>query len=100
MLSLIIIASIIAILPLYFIKKYIQYNKKYYIGITIILYCILTYLYINIFRKGDLSSYYVILQILQILLVVVAGLLLFNEKINIKKIMGIIFGIISINFLI
>lgn len=100
MLSLIIIASIIAILPLYFIKKYIQTNKKYYIGISIILYCILTYLYINIFRKGSLSNYYVILQILQILIVVVAGLLLFNEKINIKKIMGIIFGMISINFLI
>ena len=100
MLSLIIIASIIAILPLYFIKKYIQTNKKIYIFISILLYCIMTFLYIKIFRKGELSSYYVILQILQILIVVVAGLLLFNEKINIKKIMGIIFGIISINFLI
>ena len=91
MLKLIIFASIIALLPLYFIKKYIQTNKKYYIGISIILYCILTYLYINIFRKGDLSSFYVILQILQILIVVVAGVLLFNEKINKKKIFGILF---------
>jgi drug/metabolite transporter (DMT)-like permease len=100
MLSIIIIASIIALLPLYFIKKYIQTNKKYNIIICILLYCILTYLYINIFRKGEISNYYIILQILQILIVVLMGLLLFNEKINIKKIMGIIFGIISINFLI
>ena len=100
MLSKIIIASIIALLPLYFIKKYIQTNKKYNIIISILLYCILTYLYINIFRKGEISNYYIILQILQILIVVLMGLLLFNEKINIKKIMGIIFGIISINFLI
>ena len=100
MLSIIIIASIIALLPLYFIKKYIQTNKKYNIIISIFIYCILTYLYINIFRKGEISNYYIILQILQILIVVLMGLLLFNEKINIKKIMGIIFGIISINFLI
>ena len=100
MLSLIIIASIIALLPLYFIKKYIQTNKKIYIFISILLYCIMTFLYIKIFRKGDISSYYVILQILQILIVVVMGFILFNEKINIKKIIGIIFGIISINFLI
>ena len=100
MLSLIIIASIIAILPLYFIKKYIQTNKKLYIFITILLYYTLTFLYIKIFRKGEMSSYYIILQILQILIVVIMGLILFNETINIKKIMGIIFGIISINFLI
>lgn len=100
MLSLIIIASIIAILPLYFIKKYIQTNKYIYIYITILLYYILTFLYIKIFRKGEMSSYYIILQILQILIVVIMGLTLFNETINIKKIIGIIFGIISINFLI
>jgi drug/metabolite transporter (DMT)-like permease len=100
MLILIIFASIIALLPVYFIKKYIQTNEKYNIIISIILYCILTSLYINIFRKGEISSVYVILQILQILIVVGMGLLLFHEKINIKKILGIIFGIISINFLI
>ena len=100
MLIMIILASIVALLPLYFIKKYIQTNKKYYIGITIILYCILTSLYISIFRKGDMSNIYVILQILQILIVVIMGLLLFNEKINKKKIIGIVFGIMSINFLI
>ena len=99
MLSLIIIASIIAILPLYFIKKYIQTNKKLYIFITILLYYILTFLYIKIFRKAELSTTYVILQILQILIVVIMGLLLFNETINTKKIIGIIFGILSINFL-
>jgi len=100
MLIMIILASIVALLPLYFIKKYIQTNKKYNIGITIILYCILTSLYISIFRKGEMTNIYVILQILQILIVVIMGLLLFNESINIKKIIGIIFGIISINFLI
>ena len=51
------------------------------------------------YRKGDMSNIYVILQILQILIVVIMGLLLFNEKINKKKIIGIVFGIISINFL-
>jgi len=100
MLKLIILASVIALLPLYFIKKYIQTNKKYNIMVTILLYCILTYLYIRIFSQQEISSYYVILQILQILIVVVTGLLLFNETINKKKIIGIIFGIIAINFLI
>lgn len=100
MLKLIILASVIALLPLYFIKKYIQTNKKYNIMVTILLYCILTYLYIRIFSQQEISSYYVILQILQILIVVITGLLLFNETINKKKIIGIIFGIIAINFLI
>ena len=99
MLKLIIIASIIALLPLYFIKKYIQTNNKINIIITLVLYVILTGLYIKIFTEKELSSYYILLQILQILIVVVIGIVIFNEKINIKKILGLLFGIISISFL-
>jgi len=45
----------------------------------------MTSLYINIFCKGEISNIYVVLQILQILIVVIIGLILFNETINIKK---------------
>ena len=95
-----IIATIIAIIPVYFIKKYIMTNNYFYIIITIFLYMILLYSYINLFTlSGEIMIVYTILQILQILLVVMIGMLIFNEKLTIKKIIGIVTGCISIYFL-
>ncbi len=92
-------STIIALLPLIFIKKYIQSNKIIYLIITMILYFLLMLSYIKLFEKTELSSTYTILQILQILIVLFIGVLLFNESLTMNKIIGVILGLLSVYLL-
>ena len=97
---LIIFATIVAILPVIFIKSYIKNNKKNYLFGAVICYLLLLLSYIKIFKSGyELSQMYVILQILQILLVFFIGILLFNERITRNKILGTVLGISGVYFL-
>lgn len=56
-------------------------------------------LYKYIYILGEISSLYTILQITQIVIVVLGGLILFREKITINKIIGVISSIFAIIFL-
>ena len=93
------IATIIAIVPLIFIKKYIVNKEFYNLIIAFVLYILLLLAYIKLFEKGEMSSIYIVLQILQIFLVLFAGILFFNESINMTKIIGILLGSLSIYLL-
>jgi drug/metabolite transporter (DMT)-like permease len=96
---LLIITTIIALIPVFLIKKYILTDNKKYIYASLIFYVLLTICYINLFRIGEISSLYTVLQITQIIVIVIGGLILFGEKITVNKIIGIFAAIISILFL-
>jgi multidrug transporter EmrE-like cation transporter len=97
---LIFFATIVAILPVIFIKKYIITKSYSYILISLILYILLAVSYINIFKEGiELSIVYTVLQILQILVIFFVGIFYFNEDINQNKILGTVLGISSVYFL-
>ncbi len=55
--------------------------------------------YIKLFKTTELSSSYTILQILQILIVLFIGVLLFNESLTMNKIIGVILGLLSVYLL-
>jgi multidrug transporter EmrE-like cation transporter len=93
---LLLFATTIAILPVFFIKKYILSNNMIYIILSIVAYIILIILYIELFKNYEISNNYVILQILQILLVIGASYLLYNEKLNNYQLTGVVMGISSI----
>jgi multidrug transporter EmrE-like cation transporter len=92
-------ASIVAILPIVFIKQYIITKQIYNLILAFILYVFLLLSYVKLFETEQVSSTYTILQILQILIMIVVGLMIFNESLTINKILGIIFGIVSIYLL-
>ena len=95
----IIIATIIALLPVILIKQYIATKNIIFLIISLIAYIILMTCYIKIFSSGDMSSIYTILQILQILVVIIFGVIILKEPITVNKIVGIILSIISITLL-
>jgi len=94
-----IITSIIALLPIFLIKKYINTMNKSYLFLAGFFYLLLLLSYIEIFKYSEITTSYTILQILQVLIVVIFGLFMFKENLNFNKIIGIISGIICIYFL-
>ncbi len=95
----IVVATIVAIIPAILIKKYTVTNNYKFLIYAGIFYGALMYSYIKIFSEESLGIVYTILQILQILLVVIFGILYYKEKLTTQKTIGIILGIISIYYL-
>ncbi len=95
----IIIATIIALIPILLIKQYIITKNFNYLILALLTYIVLIICYINIFSHNIISTTYTILQILQILTMVIIGIILYKENINFNKIIGLILGIISIYLL-
>jgi hypothetical protein len=69
-----------------------------YLYITSIFYLLLVIVYIKIFSQKEMTSSYIILQIIQILIVAFIGILMFEEKLSLNKFLGIILGGLSIYF--
>ena len=98
--SLLIFATIIAILPIIFVKQYIATNKNYYVILSFVAYILLFLAYYKIFKSGqEISIIYILLQILQIIIVLFVGLLFFKEKLTRNKILGTVLGVTAIYFL-
>lgn len=92
-------ASIIAILPVLLIKLYNQTNDLIYIVLSLFMYLMLIVAYVNLFKLGEVSTMYTILQISQLLIITCAGFVLWGERFDMYKIIGIGLGIGSIYFL-
>ena len=96
---LIILAAIVAAAPISFIKKYTQTKEFYWIILSIISFLILIYIYTIILYNKNIYIIYAIVKIISIIFVIICGLIIFNYKLNIKKIFGILLGLISIYIL-
>jgi len=104
LLSLYILLPIVAIMPVFFIKKYVsiqenQENKDYkYILLALIGYITLTYLYIKLLKKGDMTKIFFVSQIIQMIIIFLGGILIYSENITKNKIIGVIISIIAVYF--
>ena len=80
-----------------------QYNITKYINLiifSILLFMFCIYTYYKIFTPdNNLSVIYPILKLLTLLSVAIIGIILFNEKINLDKIIGLGFAIVAVFFL-
>ena len=92
-------ATIVAILPVFFIKSYIKTQNHIYLLFALIGYILLLNAYIVLFTHYQVASNYVILQVLQILLVIVGSVFLFSEKLTVAQTSGVVFGVASIYLL-
>jgi drug/metabolite transporter (DMT)-like permease len=57
-------------------------------------------IYIKLLRNGGLSTVYTIVQILQVILVVLTGVLFFHEKLSLNIITGIVLGLTGVYLII
>jgi len=94
-----VVATIVALLPIYLIKQYTVNKNINYLLLTMVLYLVLMIAYIQIFQQHQVSSSYTVLQIAQILIVCLMGLLIYGEPITWSVVVGLISGIVSIYLL-
>ena len=94
-----ILLPIVAISPVFFLKKYVsnQSDKKYII-LALLGYLCLTYLYIKLLKKGEMTKIFCISQIMQILMIFMGSILIYSENITINKIIGVVISICAIYF--
>jgi len=92
-------SSVIAVIPIFLIKKYISTDNFQWIYLCGLLYLCLIYIYVKLFEKNQVSSNYIILQIIQILLVLGVSYFAYGELHNTKKIIGVGLGIGCIGLL-
>ena len=101
----VIIASCMSIIPIFLILKYKQTGNFVFIFTTLFCYIVLLLSYLKIFTIKNIDNYTLATQILyihilQILLVTLAEVVIFKNKINNSKMIGFVLGIFSIYFLI
>jgi hypothetical protein len=94
-----ILLPIIAILPVFFIKNYIKSNNNNHIIYALLCYIGLTYLYIKLLSQWEMTKIFCISQVVQILIIVFGGIMLYSEKLTKNKIIGIIASIIAVYYL-
>jgi multidrug transporter EmrE-like cation transporter len=94
-----IIGSIAAIIPVILIKEYTVSKNNNLLLLCLLCYLILISSYVHIFNNKVMSSAYTLIQILQILIIVLSGIMLFKEKITSKTLFGIFLAIAAMYYL-
>ena len=67
--------------------------------LCLLFYSVMIAIYIKLLRNDGLNKVYTLVQILQVILVVLMGILFFNEKLSLNIIIGLLFGIVAIYLL-
>jgi len=93
------IAAISAALPIPLIKEYTLSNNFIWIILSIIIYCILVLSYSIVLVDKNIIIVYPILKVLSAMIVVLSGVVFFNNKLDFESIIGILLGIITIYIL-
>lgn len=94
-----ILCAVAAAAPVPFIKYYTKTNDITWIFLTVVSYTILIYTYTHFLVNKNITTLYPTLKCASILVVVSAGLLFFNNKLDARKILGITLAVSSIYLL-
>ena len=93
-----ILSLICATIPMWFVEQYIKTKNIIYYVYFLIFSFLLMLSYVNIFEYEPISSTYVLLQVLVMIIIVSYGIYL-GEHLNICKITGIILALGSVYLL-
>ena len=99
-LMLILIVTILGVLYTILAKKYIINRDITYILLILLLNIIYFFTYKNLLISGNLNILFPLLKTASLILVIIVGIILFGEYLTYTKIIGILFCILSIYFLI
>jgi len=90
------VAAIAAAAPIPLIKEYTESGDYLYVIASLASYILLVIAYIIILDDKDITILYPMLKVLSVLIVVVAGMIVFQNKITVKSAIGIFLAIVSL----
>ena len=94
-----IIAAITPAIPVSFMKYYIETKNIRWVIFSMLSYLLLIYAYYNILNNKNIIVVYTITKALSILIVVLSGYFLFNDKIDVKSMTAILLLLTSLYLL-
>lgn len=94
-----ILGALLSALPIPCIKKYLNGDGIIWIVLAIIMNVLLIYIYYLLFEKYTIGVAYSIIKILSIVLVVLIGIFVYYERINVRIVFGLIFGMVALYLL-
>lgn len=96
---LIFIASFLSAFTLPFLKQYLETNNYFFLTLAIVFHFLLLVLYIKLLQVDSMTQTFAIIKVLSIIMIIIIGVLFFNEKVNRKILFGIVFAIVAIYLL-
>ena len=78
---------------------YTETKNELFIILSFLSYSTLIYIYTIILLNHNIATIYPLVKIVSILLVVISGLLLFHDSLNIRISTGLLFGFLSLYLL-
>jgi uncharacterized membrane protein len=93
------IAALAAASPIPFLKQYTKNKNILFIVLSALSYSILIYAYIQILNNKNITILYPLIKVFSVIIVVIAGILIENEKITPPIVIGILLGCLSIYLL-
>jgi multidrug transporter EmrE-like cation transporter len=91
--------ALVSAIPVTLIKIYTETKEKFLLFLSVICYLLVLVSYVNVFEKGNMITFYIIMKVLSDTLVILSGILFFSEKLSIKKSFGILFALLSVYLL-
>ena len=99
-LQILFLESVIAMIPLILIKKYVNTKNNWLLAGSLLCYSIMIWCYIKVFKDSKVTEVYSLIHIIQVLIAVLIGVLYFHERLDFQEIFGILLGITSMYLLI
>ena len=94
-----IILSILLSMPICLVKSFVHNKDFNIIILTIIIYCLIIYLYCTILIDSNISILAPITGICPTIIMVIIAIFFFEESISINNFIGLLLSIVSIYFL-
>jgi multidrug transporter EmrE-like cation transporter len=91
--------ALVSAIPVTLIKLYTETKQKFLLFISVICYLLVLVSYVNVFEKGNMITFYIIMKVLSDTLVILSGILFFSDKLTIKTSFGILFAFLSVYLL-
>ena len=91
--------ALVGAIPVTLIKTYTETKEQFLLFLSVICYLLVIVSYVNVFEKGNMITFYIIMKVLTDTLVILSGILFFSEKLSIKTSFGILFALLSVYLL-
>lgn len=96
---LLIIAAILAALPIILVKTYDSSNNIIWLLLALLSYAFLIFVYIKLLKAYEISILYPLAKVISVIFIILIGIFFYGDKFNVKIFIGLFFSLIGLYLL-